>query len=97
MNENEWQGLTRMVGQDPAHQIRRPNSVSRFEHGAAWQRAALLSDHAVESAARRRYETAWGDTAGITPWDELPDNTRKQIREGVRATLAAALGPKEDQ
>ena len=97
MNDREWSAAARMTGEDPAHQLRRPNSLSRFAYGAAWQRAALLSDHSVESAARRRYETAWTDTAGVTPWDELPDSTRQQIREGIRAALVAALGPEEEQ
>lgn len=50
-----WDDLANMVGQDPGHQIRRPNFLSRFAYGARWQREKLRTDKAVERVAEYLY------------------------------------------
>ena len=70
--------------------------TSGFVRGARWMREALLSDEAVERAAREMCWQAneWED--GQVVW-ETPEQVAEEIEEWVplaRAALTAAIGGK---
>ena len=59
-----------------------------FRKGARWQRKVLLSDEAVERAARNREVIAVGEDSGADPaW---------VVRTVIEAALTAALGEDEN-
>ena len=60
--------------------------------GARWQREALLSDEAVERAARALYETDRKEYDGDEPWPPRPHFIAEMYRERARAALTAAIG-----
>ena len=77
---------------DAALASRPPNagplhSTGRFQEGAAWQREALLSDEAVERAARGiQASHDRGD------WDEELPVVQGEYRAMARVALTAAIG-----
>ena len=64
-----------------------------FENGARWQREALLSDDAVERAARELCAAAGENPDSNELWDEEPP--WMDYTDEARAALAAALGEDE--
>ena len=60
---------------------------------AASERARLLSDEAVEAAARAAFfhDDLCGHIKGRWTWDTIPDDGREAYRAMVRDTLSAAL------
>lgn len=63
--------------------------------GARWQREALLSDEAVERAARALYETDREEYDGgeqWLPWPTFIEGLNDMYRERARVALTAAIG-----
>ena len=59
-------------------------------------REALLSDEAVERAARALYETDRAEYDGDKPWPPRPHFIEDMYRDRARAALTAAIGDDDE-